>query len=151
MRSRPAGTAGAVLEDDRVSELLVAETLEQVIEWHEEGLLPKWATLTEDGRCRFVHADIFALARGEAGFDERQAGRRFDAILVDIDHTPSHVLDASHTVLYTEAGLRRLARYLTADGVSGLWSDDPPTWRSCTSLSGCSATCGPRWSSSATS
>lgn len=119
-------TARAALEDDRVSELLVVEALEPVIDWHEAGLLPESAALTGDGRCRFVHGDFFALARGDEGFDERQPGRRFDAVLVDIDHTPSHVLDASHRDLYTEVGLRRLARYLPADGVFGLWSDDPP-------------------------
>ena len=119
-------TARAVLEDDRVTELLVVEALEPVIDWHEAGLLPESAALTGDGRCRFVHGDFFAMARGDEGFDQRHPGRRFDAILVDIDHTPSHVLDQSHGDLYTEAGLRRLARYLTADGVFGLWSDDPP-------------------------
>jgi spermidine synthase len=119
-------TARAALEDDRVTELLVVEALEPVIEWHEVGLLPESAALTGDGRCRFVHGDFFALARGETGFDEQQPGRRFDAVLVDIDHTPSHVLDATHTDLYTEAGLRRLTRFLTPGGVFGLWSDDPP-------------------------
>jgi spermidine synthase len=79
-----------------------------------------------DARCRCVHGDFFAMARGDDGFDDHAPSRRFDAILVDIDHTPSHVLDPSRADLYTEAGLRRLVRYLSADGVFALWSDDPP-------------------------
>jgi spermidine synthase len=119
-------SARAVLEDSRVSELLVVEALAPVIDWHEAALLPASAALTGDARCRFVHGDFFAMARGADGFDDRASSRRFDAVLVDIDHTPSHVLDPSHADLYTEAGLRRLVRYLAADGVFALWSDDPP-------------------------
>jgi spermidine synthase len=119
-------TARAVLEDVRVAELLVVEALAPVVAWHEAGLLPESPALTGDGRCRFVHGDFFALSRGETGFDDRWQGRRCDAVLVDIDHTPSHVLDPSHADLYTEEGLRRLTRFLAPDGVFGLWSDDPP-------------------------
>jgi spermidine synthase len=119
-------TARAVLQDARVSELLVIEALSPVIDWHEAGLLPQSSGLTGDRRCRFVHGDFFALARDAEGFDARDPGRRIDAILVDIDHTPSHVLDPAHADLYTEDGLRRLARHLAADGVFALWSDDPP-------------------------
>lgn len=36
------------------------------------------------------------------------------------------MLDASHADLYTEAGLRRLIRFLGPRGVFGLWSNDPP-------------------------
>ena len=119
-------TAAAVLEDPRVSELLVVEALAPVIEWHEAELLPTSPALTGDQRCRFVHADLFAQVRGGVGFDDHAPGRRFDAILVDIDHTPAHHLDPSHADLYTTAGLERLARYLAPGGVFGLWSDDPP-------------------------
>jgi spermidine synthase len=119
-------TAGAVLEDARVSELLVVEALAPVIDWHEAGLLPESATLDTDERCRFVQGDFFALARGRTGFDDHDPGRRFDAILVDIDHTPTHVLDPSHAGFYTEEGLQQLSRYLTVGGIFGLWSDDPP-------------------------
>lgn len=119
-------TASAVLDDDHVAELVVIETLTPIIDWHRAGLLPESSTLNDDDRCRFVHADFFALARDEHGFDEHQPGRRVDAVLLDIDHTPSHVLHTSHGDFYTEAGLRRLAGHLHDDGVFGLWSDDPP-------------------------
>ena len=48
------------------------------------------------------------------------------AVLLDIDHTPHHVLHPSHADLYTREGLERLAARLHPGGVFALWSDDPP-------------------------
>ena len=50
----------------------------------------------------------------------------YDAVLLDVDHTPRHVLHPSHAPFYTATGLRRLARHLRPGGVFALWSDDPP-------------------------
>jgi spermidine synthase len=119
-------TARAALEDPRVRSLVVVEALPEVIDWHEHGLLPEVAGLAAESRCRLVHGDFFALASGETGFDERTSGRRFDAILLDIDHTPRHVLDASHEPFYTVEGLGRVRRFLREGGVFALWSDAPP-------------------------
>lgn len=119
-------TARAVLEDPRVASLLVVEALGDVIEWHERELLPETAGLASDQRTRLREGDFFALARGDVGFDPAAPGRRFDAVLVDIDHTPRHVLHPSHAAFYTTAGLRDMARYLRPGGVFALWSDDPP-------------------------
>ena len=47
-------------------------------------------------------------------------------MLVDIDHTPRHLLDPSHAAFYEAAGLARLAAHLHPGGVFALWSDDPP-------------------------
>jgi spermidine synthase len=118
-------TARAVLEDPRVRSLTVVEALGEVIEWHRGGLLPFAAPLTEDRRSRLVRGDFFAMAGG-AGFDPDQPGRRFHAILVDIDHTPRQVLHPSHAAFYTPDGLRRLADHLHPAGVFALWSNDPP-------------------------
>ena len=119
-------TARTVLEDARVRSLVVVEALEDVIAWHQQELLPETVGLARDPRCRLVLDDFFAMARGSVGFDPDTSGRRFDAVLVDIDHTPDHVLDASHARFYTPAGLRRMSRYLRGGGVFALWSDDPP-------------------------
>ena len=119
-------TAGAVLEDPRVRSLVVVEALQDVIAWHEQELLPDVAGLARDPRCVLVHGDFFSVARGSDGFDPDSPGRRFDAILVDIDHTPRHLLDPTHADFYTPDGLRRLGAHLRDDGVFALWSDDPP-------------------------
>lgn len=119
-------TAKAVLEHETVGSLIVVEALEPVIDWHREGLVPLGPALTGDPRCRFVEGDFFALAASEAGFDPDAPGRRFDAILVDIDHSPEALLDARSAAFYSEAGLARLAMHLAPGGVFGLWSNDRP-------------------------
>lgn len=119
-------TAVAALEDDRVASLLVVDALSEVIEWHGRGLLPDSASLTTDDRTRLVHGDFFTMSAGKDGYDPQSPGRRFDAILLDVDHTPRHVLHPSHAPFYTVAGLTALHRHLQPDGVFALWSDDPP-------------------------
>src|SRR3954462_6280112 len=129
-------TAKAVLEQESVASLLVVEMLEGVIAWHEEGLVPLGPELMGDGRCRFVQGDFFALAASEAGFDPTAPGRLFDAVLVDIDHSPAVLLDSRSTDFYQIGGLRRLAAHLRPDGVFGLWSNDIPDDAFTTRLAG---------------
>jgi len=117
-------TANAVLEHDRVGSLIVVDALEAVIDWHESGLLPLGPSLTSDPRCRFLQSDFFALAASADGFDPQNPGRRFDAILVDIDHSPDFHLDPANAAFYQPEGLKRLAAHLKPGGVFGLWSND---------------------------
>lgn len=119
-------TAHAVLADPRVRSLVVVEALGPVIEWHEQQLLPDTAGLTSDPRTRLVHGDFFAMLNLGTGLDPATPGRQFHAILVDIDHTPRHVLHPTHAGFYTPEGLRWLVRWLLPGGVFALWSDDPP-------------------------
>jgi len=119
-------TARTVLEDARVQTLVVVEALPEVIEWHQRGLLPLGAQLSSDARTRLIHGDFFAMAASARGLDPDSPGRRFHAILVDIDHSPRELLHQSHAAFYEIAGLRRLAAHLHPDGVFGLWSNDPP-------------------------
>jgi spermidine synthase len=119
-------TACAVLDDERVGSLLVVEALEEVIRWHEGRLLPDVVRLGDDPRTRLQQGDFFAMAESAVGFDPARPQRRFHAILLDVDHTPRHVLHPSHADFYTPAGLSRLTRYLHPGGVFALWSDDPP-------------------------
>jgi spermidine synthase len=127
-------TAAAVLEDPRVRSLVVVEALAEVIDWHERRLLPDTAGLAADPRARLVHGDFFAMVDSAAGLDPQLGGRRFDAVLVDIDHTPRHVLHPSHAAFYTREGLDRVARHLRPGGVFALWSDDPPETSFCSVL-----------------
>lgn len=119
-------TARSVLEHAQVRSLVVVEALDEVIQWHVRELLPDTAGLASDPRTRLQHGDFFAMANSDTGFDPEAPGRRFHAILVDIDHTPGHVLHPSHSAFYTPAGLRQLTSHLHPGGVFGLWSDDPP-------------------------
>ena len=118
-------TACAVLDHPAVRSLLVVEALPDVIGWHRRGLIPLGARLSSDPRCEFVNADFFALVNSP-GIDSRAACRRFHAILVDIDHSPRHVLHPGHVTLYRGDGLRRLADHLHPGGAFALWSNEPP-------------------------
>jgi len=119
-------TAQTVLDAPGVRSLVVIDALAEVIEWHQRGLIPLGESLTADARCRLVHGDFFALAGSPTGLDPDQPGRRFHAVIVDIDHSPSHLLHPSHAGFYEPAGLRRLAEQLHPGGVFSLWSNDPP-------------------------
>jgi spermidine synthase len=119
-------TAQAVLESDAVRSLVVVEALEAVIDWHETGLLPLGPALSSDPRCRFALGDFFALAASDEGLDAKQPGRRFDAILVDIDHSPEFLLDPRNAEFYQPQGLHKLTRHLKPGGVFALWSNERP-------------------------
>ncbi|MBY8874587.1 spermidine synthase [Micromonospora sp. PLK6-60] len=119
-------TARTALEEPRVRSMLVVEALDDVIEWHRAGLLPFADGLASDPRTRFAHTDFFAAADSADGFDPDEPGRRFHAVLLDIDHSPRHVLHPAHRAFYTVDGLHRMARHLHPEGVFALWSNDPP-------------------------
>jgi spermidine synthase len=119
-------TAKAALENPAVGSLLVVDALQAIIDWHETGLLPLGPDLTGDVRCRFRLGDFFALAASDDGLDPDMPARKFDAILVDIDHTPDFLLDPQNAGFYTPDGLARLKQHLKPGGVFGLWSNDRP-------------------------
>lgn len=119
-------TAQAALEHDTVGSLIVVDALDAVIDWHETGLLPLGPELTGDSRCRFVHGDFFALAASDEGFDPDAPARRFDAILVDIDHSPEFFLDENNASFYQQEGLTKFTAHLRPGGIFGLWSNDKP-------------------------
>ena len=112
-------TAVTALDDPRVSSLVVVDALPTVIDWHERRLLPVSDRLVGDPRTRLVEGDFFAWMRAEPA-------ETFDAILLDVDHSPRHQLNPAHADLYTVDGLRRLTAHLAPEGVFALWSDDPP-------------------------
>ncbi|MDN3641042.1 spermidine synthase [Simiduia curdlanivorans] len=120
-------TAVAALRDTRVAELLVVDALETVIQWHQQEKVPLGKILNADARSRYIHGSFFDLAMGQpTGFDPAQANRRFDAILLDIDHSPSEFLNDSNQDFYTEAQLRLMKQQLRSGGVFSMWSQNLP-------------------------
>ena len=116
-------TATAALADDRVGSLRVIEALPEVIGWHERRLLPESDRMVDDERCHLVPGDFFAIVRDGSSFGV-DGPELVHAVLLDIDHTPTHLLHPGHADLYTPDGLRRLAGRLHPGGVFALWSDD---------------------------
>lgn len=119
-------TAEAALRHDRVNELLVVDALDTVIHWHQQEKVPLGKVLNEDPRCRYVLGSFFDLAVSDGGFDAESPGRLFDAILLDIDHSPRALLNESNASFYTNESLGKMARFLRSGGVFAMWSNDPP-------------------------
>lgn len=120
-------TAVAALENPAVRSLLVVDVMEPVINWHRQGLVPLGETLTSDPRCTLVHADFFAAASsGSMGFDGTNVAKPVHAVLLDIDHSPSHWLNPGNGAFYTVQGLRDLAHKIHPAGIFAMWSNDPP-------------------------
>jgi spermidine synthase len=116
-------TAVAALAHANVRSLTVVEYLEPVIGWHRDGLVPLGAKLTGDARCSFLQGDFFALAQSSAGF---AAGRKYHAVLLDIDHSPGHLLHERNAAFYSPTGLAAMAAHLHPGGIFAMWSDAPP-------------------------
>ena len=120
-------TAAAVLEDDRVNSLEVIDIMAAVIDWHQRSLVPLGHVLTSDSRCKLVEADFFKLAGlPNCGFNKENPAQLAHAILLDIDHSPSHWLNQTNSQFYGQQSLSTLASKLHPGGIFGLWSNDPP-------------------------
>ena len=116
-------TAKAALEFDEVASLGIVEFLKPVIEWHERELVPLGKGLNDDERCRYLHGDFFELSLGD-GYEEGRS--QYHAVLLDIDHSPAHLLTEKNARFYSTEGLRVFAGKIKPGGLFGLWSDDPP-------------------------
>lgn len=117
-------TALKALQSDAVSKLRVIDVMQPVISWHQQGILPIGDVLATDERCELVHDDFFAVACAETnGFlDEVPV----HAVLLDIDHSPSHWLNESNQKFYGAESLQKMATKIVTGGVFGLWSNDLP-------------------------
>jgi len=116
-------TAAEALKCKSVRNLLVIDLFQAVIDWHQAGLVPLGPILTNDPRCVLRQGDFFELAR--TGFDAKKPKRKFDAILLDIDHSPQHYLDPENKSLYAAKGLASIKNRLSPNGTFALWSNDP--------------------------
>lgn len=120
-------TAVAALRHERVGELLVVEYLEPVIRWHQQENVPLGKDLNADARSRYVHGSFFDLAVADpksGGFDPDAPGKQFDAILLDIDHSPRALLNDSSASFYTADNIALMARQLKPRGIFAMWSNE---------------------------
>jgi len=109
-------TAATALEYPNIRRLVVIELLAPVITWHRNRLVPLADTLIDDPRCSLVEGDFFEHV-GIAHPD-----RQYDAILLDIDHSPDCWLQPRHCRFYTSDGLQNMARCLRPAGIFAIWS-----------------------------
>lgn len=108
-------TAQEALESPRVGHVDVVEYLPQVVDWMRDGLVPLSDELNADTRFHVVQADVYAML---AATPER----RYDLVLIDVDHSPDERLGEKDAFFYTEPGLVEARRHLEPGGVLGVWS-----------------------------
>ena len=108
-------TVAAVLAWEQVAAVDVVEYLSEVIDWHRRDLVPLAAALRDDERCRIVQGDCFEWIR-------KGTGGTYDAVLIDVDDSPEHLLSARHGSFYTAAGLADTRRSLRPGGVLAIWT-----------------------------
>ncbi len=120
-------TAVAALKDERIAELLVIEALDTVIGWHKDELVPLGKILNADSRNRYVLGSFFDLAIDpNTDFDPNNKGKKFDAIMLDIDHSPTEFLNETNASFYTTEKLSLMAEQLKPKGVFAMWSQNLP-------------------------
>ncbi len=109
-------TAAAALDDSRVSVVEVVEFLPQVISWLHAELVPLAPRLAGDSRMNVVQGDIYQKLISEP------CDTSWNAILIDVDHSPEDRLADDDHGFYTLAGLRQATKHLSPGGVLALWS-----------------------------
>ncbi len=120
-------TAAAALKDQRVDELLVVDALDTVIGWHKKELVPLGKVLNADARNHYILGSFFDLAIKPGGsFDPDNDDKRFDAILLDIDHSPTEYLNPANAQFYCTEKLSLMAEQLKPAGVFAMWSQNLP-------------------------
>jgi len=108
-------TAAEVLACDRVGQVEVVELLPQVIDWLNQGMIPLANSLKDNPRLKVLQDDVYKRLW-------HAPSQQFDAVLIDVDHSPEDQLDDANESFYTEAGLQRAKQHLAKDGVLGVWS-----------------------------
>ena len=109
-------TAKAALDAPSVQRVEVFELLPEVLGWLEKGWLPLSVALQAEPRLLLRQADVFVHLASPA------PTRRFDAVLLDVDHSPDELLTHGPRDFYTHAGLARAREHLADDGVLAVWS-----------------------------
>ncbi len=120
-------TAVAALKDERINKLLVVDALDTVIGWHKDELVPLGKILNADARAHYVLGSFFELATDvNAGLNPNGKDEKLDAILLDIDHSPTEFLNTANASFYTTENLSLMAEQLKPDGVFAMWSQNLP-------------------------
>ena len=120
-------TAVAALKDARIADLFVIDALDAVISWHKNELVPLGKILNADIRNHYILGSFFDISTAsDRSFDPDDASKTFDAILLDIDHSPTEFLCAANASFYTTKNLTLMAAQLQPKGVFAMWSQNLP-------------------------
>lgn len=108
-------TAREAILSERVASVEVVELLPQVIDWLNQGLVPLSAELCDKDCLNVTQGDVYQRLAGPPE-------KLFDAILIDVDHSPDERLDETSGQFYTTPGLQAARRHLATDGILAVWS-----------------------------
>jgi spermidine synthase len=101
-------------EDARV---VVAEIVEEIIEWNRNPEYPLAADALADRRVELQHADVADVLRRSRG--------AFDAIMLDVDNGAEALTTGANTGLYRRRGVQAAVAALRPGGRLAYWSADP--------------------------
>jgi spermidine synthase len=117
-------TALTAVNDKSVARLRTIDVMQAVIDWHRQGLLPVGNELAVNPNSELIHGDFFAIATDDhLGILE---ATKVHAILLDIDHSPSHWLNQGNSGFYNQSSLQKMSGKIVEGGVFGLWSNERP-------------------------
>jgi spermidine synthase len=105
-------TVRALLTDQRVESVLVAEIEPAVVQWMRDGLVP---SVLEDPRVQVTVGDVrdVVLAQGPG---------TLDGVLLDVDNGPEFLVHNENSAIYSPDFLVECKRRLAAGGVLTVWS-----------------------------
>lgn len=98
------------------AQVVVSELMPAVVEWNRGPLAPLAGHPLDDPRVTLDVRDVSATIR--------DSNARFDAVLLDVDHSPSDFFTSANAALYGDAGLFAVRNALKLSGVLAVWSVD---------------------------
>ncbi|MEU8226374.1 hypothetical protein [Kribbella sp. NPDC048915] len=105
-------TVRALLADERLGKVVVAEIEPDLVRWMRSGLLP---SVLDDPRVAVVVGDVRAVL-GEL------PDASVDAVLLDVDNGPDFLVYNENSAIYTSEFLSACRVKLRAGGVLTVWS-----------------------------
>jgi spermidine synthase len=108
-------TANEALQSTRVRRVEVIEFLPEVVGFLRDGLVPLSPELLADPRFGVQEGDVYATLSAPPS-------KRWDLVLIDVDHSPDERLGGANESFYTESGLARAKQHLAPDGILAVWS-----------------------------
>ncbi|MEV8375403.1 hypothetical protein AB0P21_21895 [Kribbella sp. NPDC056861] len=105
-------TVRALLADERVESVLVAEIEPAVVRWMKDGLVP---SVLGDPRVHVTIGDVRDVVLGQ------EAGS-LDGLLLDVDNGPDFLVYNDNSLIYQTDFLAECRRRLAAGGVLTVWS-----------------------------
>ncbi|MDY7098974.1 MAG: spermidine synthase [Pseudomonadota bacterium] len=100
-------------------QVIVSEIVPEILDWAKGPLSQLTGDTLSDKRGVVELRDVADL------IDEAGQGKRYDAILLDVDNGPDGIVRDANDRLYTRTGLAKAREALNRDGILAVWSAAP--------------------------